>query len=52
MAKLQIWTLLERFVGFQKDHEIHIRCRQLAEEMFSMASAVEKYTSIHRKMAK
>jgi hypothetical protein len=34
-----------------KDPEIHIRCRQLAEEMFSMASAVEKYTSIYRKMA-
>jgi glycosyltransferase involved in cell wall biosynthesis len=42
---------LLRFMGLLKDPEIHIRCRQLAEEMFSMASAVEKYRSIYRKMA-
>ena len=42
---------LLRFMELLKDPEIHIRCRQLAEEMFSMASAVEKYTSIYRKMA-
>lgn len=42
---------LLRFMGLLRDPEIHIRCRQLAEEMFSMASAVEKYTSIYRKMA-
>ena len=42
---------LLRFMELLKDPEIHIRCRQLAEEMFSMASAVEKYTSVYRKMA-
>ena len=42
---------LLRFMELLKDPEIHIRCRQLAEEMFSMASAVEKYSSIYRKMA-
>jgi hypothetical protein len=42
---------LLRFMELLKDPEIHLRCRQLAEEMFSMASAVEKYTSIYRKMA-
>ena len=42
---------LLRFIELLKDPEIHIRCRELAEEMFSMASAVEKYSSIYRKMA-
>ena len=42
---------LLRFMELLKDPEIHLRCRQLAEEMFSMASAVEKYTSVYRKMA-
>lgn len=44
-------TSLLRFMELLKDPEIHIRCRKLAEEMFSMDSAVEKYNLIYRKMA-
>lgn len=42
---------LLKFRELLKDPEIHIRCRKLAEEMFSMASAVEKYTDMYKKMA-
>ena len=42
---------LLRFMELLKDPEIHVRCRQLAEEMFSMSSAVEKYTSTYKRMA-
>ena len=47
---VDMYNSLLRFMELLKDPEIHIRCRQLAEEMFSMASAVEKYSSIYRKM--
>ncbi len=48
---IEMHNSLLRFVELLRDPEIHIRCRQLAEEVFDMALAIEKYSSIYRKMA-
>jgi glycosyltransferase involved in cell wall biosynthesis len=41
---------LLRFIDLINDPEIHIRCRNLAQEMFNMATAVDKYNSIYAEM--
>jgi hypothetical protein len=41
---------LLRFIDLVNDPEIHIRCRNLAQEMFNMATAVDKYNSVYAEM--
>jgi hypothetical protein len=41
---------LQRFLDLVNDPEIHNRCRNLAQEMFNMATAVNKYNSIYEEM--
>ena len=41
---------LLRFISLVRDEDVSIRCRKVAEENFSMETAVEKYLSIYDKM--
>lgn len=44
--------ILLEFLELLNDPEVHMRCRKLAEEMFSMSKAVEKYNEVYAEMAK
>ena len=38
------------FISLVRNEDVSIRCRKVAEENFSMETAVEKYLSIYDKM--
>jgi glycosyltransferase involved in cell wall biosynthesis len=41
---------LGQLIKLARDPDISVRCRQVAEEYFSLASGVEKYNRIYREL--